>query len=66
MRETSQRGPDIPSDEREREHEEFKAFQTKLISLWSGCSLRRVAREPLALGIAKLKLPSHFGVRGLK
>lgn len=66
MRQTSQRGPDIASDERESEHEEFKAFRTKLISLWLGCSLHQAPREPLAFGIAKLKLPSHFGVRGLK
>lgn len=64
MRETSQRGPDI---ERERQHEEFKAFPTKLISLSVGLQPSSPPQEKLpALGIAKLKPPSRFGVGGLK
>lgn len=47
MKETSQRGPVILGYERERQHEEFKAFPTKLISLWLGCSLQRRSERSL-------------------
>lgn len=42
-RETPQRGPDILGDEREREHEEFKASKIKLISVWFGRSFYHAA-----------------------
>lgn len=42
-RETSQRGPDILGDERECEHEEFKAFKIKLISVWFSRSFYHAA-----------------------
>lgn len=42
-RETSQRGPDILSDEGECEHEEFKAFKIKLISVWFSRSFYHAA-----------------------
>lgn len=43
MREISQRGPDILGNERECEHEEFKAFKIKLILVWFSRSFYQAA-----------------------
>lgn len=66
MKETSQRGPVILGYERERQHEEFKAFPIKLISLVGLQPPTPQREKPPAFAIAELKLPSHFGVGGLK